>query len=358
MVEREGGWRAVVVSKCRQVTSVFRAVKPQFADQRQRLGHELARGVPLMSVSRGEAEEVAGRGIVERLGLLQLPLATAGEQRNLTTFLNQDDSSGEQVGAVLGLEVLSRAARKRRNQGADHASQQTEELRLDAVLTVRKRLAEGRLVGKRREGVDISEEVVDKELQDGHRSNRLGIENAVGGDGHERLGCCLGRGRHVEHGTSSRRNSVLDASTLRCLCGLGMLVRGTTTLRLAIVCTLDTQLAAGTAGNVGIVALDLAHAAHITGASQACQLRVDGRISHHAVRTGDKVARHVVRRGRQAALVGRVMDGLRGRNGSGSMLKGLGILDRVGGIAGGLEYLEPVTGVGMGGRVGRRRGRR
>ena len=77
------------------------SMEAELAEKGQRLGKELTRGVPLMSISRSQAQEIASRSVVKRLGLLEHPPTPSCEQRNLTAFFNHDDCPREEMGAVL-----------------------------------------------------------------------------------------------------------------------------------------------------------------------------------------------------------------------------------------------------------------
>ncbi|KAJ6441407.1 hypothetical protein O9K51_04957 [Purpureocillium lavendulum] len=396
VVEGQGVGRVEVVAKGRQVAGMLGAAEAELADEGECLGHELARGVPLMDVARGEAEEVAGGGVVERLGLLEHPLGAAREQGDVAALFDHDDGLGEQMGAVLGLEVLAGAAGKGGDESGDHAGQQAEELGPRTVLAVGKGLPEGGLVGEGGERVDVGEEVVDEQLEDGHGRDCLGVEEGVGGDVDEGLGGRLrrgGRGSGTGRGGDGggrggcsgcgggRGREELEAGALGRLGRLGVPVRGPAALRLALVGAVDAELAAGPAGDVCVVALDLAHAAHVAGASQAGQLGVDGGIAHHGggagrgelllwrrrlrlvmgmlllllllvvmvLLQGIVVVMATARLGSRHGLCGGgggILEGLRL-----GVAEGVDVADGLGGVAGGLQDLEAIAGVGVGGGV-------
>lgn len=166
-------------------------MEAELAEKGQGFGHELTRGVPLMGISRGQAQEIASRSVVKRLGLLERPLAPSREQRNLTAFFNHDDCPREEMSAVLCFEVLSRASWEGCHKGADHARQQTKELGFGAIFAIGKGLAECRLMRKRRQGVDVCEEVINQELENRHWCDRFGVQNTLSRDVHQRLGRSL-----------------------------------------------------------------------------------------------------------------------------------------------------------------------
>lgn len=138
-----------------------------------------------------------------------------------------------------------------------------------------------------------------------------------------------------------------------------MLVGWSPTLRLAVVGAVYTELSTRPARYVTVVALDLAHTAHVTGPSQSSKLRVDSRVAHNSSISRYKLSRqlgrmrHAVLRlhGRMWLLVAHDFGGSYG-----GMLESLGTVhvlsDSMGGIAGGLEHFEPIARV----RVSRRMG--
>lgn len=352
MIERHRVRSKAVTPKGRQLSGVLGPAKAEFSEQSQSFGHEVARCVPLQGVAGSQSKKIAGGGVVQRFWLFQNPSAPTRKKGNIATFFNHDNGLGEQMRAVLRLEMLSRTARKRCDQSTNHASQQSQELGLQSILSVRKGLSKGGLVRKRRQRMDVCEEIIHQELQHRHWRNCLCIQDAIGRYGHERLGSVLRRWRR---GEARRGNSLIDASSLSRFGSFGMLVRRPAPLSLAIEGTVNAQLAARATRHVRVVALDFAHAAHVTGASESRQLGVDGGIPHDASRPGHemllKLSRRQLGRGRDghADCMG-LGDGF----GSG-ILQRMVILDGLSSIAGSLQDLQPIAGVGVGCSVLRRR---
>ena len=212
---------------------------------------------------------------------------------------------------------------------------------------------------ERRQGVDVCEEVVDKELQHWHWRNGFGVKDSIGRNCQQRLGGGLGRWREAAGYWH------VYSRALRGFGSLSVLVWRTTTLCLSVVGAVDAEFATRSTGDVCVVALDLAHTAHVTGASQSRQLGIDGRVSH-ALAVGRATARrhemrHIWRVAEMMVLMVLLLLLLllllMGYGGlvsfGGSILKGLGIVNCLGGVAGSLQDFQAIAGVDVGGGLGR-----
>lgn len=131
------------------------------------------------------------------------------------------------------------AARKRGDQSTDHAGQKGQELGIGTVLAVLERLAKRGLVGERGERVDISEEVVNEELQHAKRRNTLlRVQGELTlwwrAEGDKHLGGVLGGGRRVCLDWRLGRDS-LPFHAFCLACSLGRSVGRSSSLLLAVV---------------------------------------------------------------------------------------------------------------------------
>lgn len=139
-----------------------------------------------------------------------------------------------------------------------------------------------------------------------------------------------------------------------------MLVWRSTSLGFSVKGAVHTQLATRATGHVGVVAFHLAHAAHVAGASESRQLGVDGGISHDA--PGPRHEMLLLELGRGHPQLWRRGDGHPddmglGNGFGGGILERMVVLDGLGSVAGSLQDLQAVAGVGVGCCVLRRRRR-
>lgn len=159
-------------------------------------------------------------------------------------------------------------ARERGDQARDHACEQAEEFGVRAVLAISEGGAKRRLMGERREGVYVGEEVVHEQLQ--HAKGRDALlsvqhDRAIGeAQGHERVGSIMcWRRRHLRSEVI-----VLDSSSLLGFsCSFGGPVRWAPSLLDALICAGYVQLATGSAWRWSTFAL---------GTERSCQLLGQG----------------------------------------------------------------------------------
>lgn len=142
------------------------SVESKLPYERQTLGHEVAEARDLESIACREPKKVAGSGIIQRF-LLQCPPRTPRIEGDISTSLNHDYRSRKEVGAVLGLEMLSGTPGKGGHQRGYHGGQQTKKLGIRSILSICKGVSESRLMGEWGERVNIGEEVVDQEFENG-----------------------------------------------------------------------------------------------------------------------------------------------------------------------------------------------
>lgn len=81
---------------------------------------------------------------------------------------------------MLALEVKSCSSREGRNEAANHASEQRKKLAISPILAIVELLHEGRLMRKRRQRMNVREEVVHKQRKDRPRRNSFGVEAKAG----------------------------------------------------------------------------------------------------------------------------------------------------------------------------------
>jgi len=186
---------------------------PDNSTDRKRLPKVQSALSPIDRIRAGQSQKVARRRIIHRQLLIQISRASRLHS-DLMAPLDQRDGVGEELLLVLRFEMHHRFPREGGDEQAHHRGEEGEKRWVREIFPMLERGPERRLVGKRRERVDVCEEVVDEQFEDREGTDGLGAEDGVRGEGGKRRGDIVwARGRGRAEG-SSDGGIALEPTTL------------------------------------------------------------------------------------------------------------------------------------------------